>query len=68
MNRTAKSVVKGQTLLENLQLPATQVTDAGLPQLRGLSKLRYLNLGGTKVTDAAKEALDRALPRRGGSH
>ena len=44
--------VKGVLLLGN-----TQVTDAGLEHLRGLSQLQLLGLEGTQVTDAGLEHL-----------
>jgi hypothetical protein len=38
------------------------VTDAGLGHLKGLKKLKVLNLHGSKVTDRGVEELKRALP------
>ena len=35
-----------------LNLSSTQITDAGLVHLKGLTTLQQLNLNGTKVTDA----------------
>ena len=37
---------------DTLSLPCTRVSDAGLAQLHGLSRLRTLNLWGNKITDA----------------
>ena len=36
----------------SVQLAGTQVTDAGLEHLQGLTRLQSLGLGGTQVTDA----------------
>jgi hypothetical protein len=38
------------------------VTDAGLGHLSGLTRLKYLNLEGTGVTDAGVQDLRKALP------
>jgi WD40 repeat protein len=38
--------------LRLLDLSETEITDAGLAQLKGLTHLQVLNLGGTDVTDA----------------
>ena len=43
-------------------LDGTQVTDAGLKHLTGLTKLQALNLGSTQVTDAGVNTLQQALP------
>ena len=40
----------------------TQVTDAGLEHLKGMTNLRYLHLGDTQVTDAGVNELKKALP------
>ncbi len=49
------------TVIENkivfVNLSGTQVTDAGLEHLKGLTNLRRLYLSGTKVTDAGLEHL-----------
>jgi hypothetical protein len=42
---------------------STQVTDAGLVHLKGLTKLIELALNGTQVTDTGVEELERALPK-----
>ena len=46
-----------------LCLNDTQVTDAGLVQLKGLTKLRQLFLQDTQVTDAGVKDLQQALPK-----
>ncbi len=43
--------------LEELFLDDTQITDAGLKHLKGLSALRRLQLDGTQVRDAGLEHL-----------
>lgn len=45
-----------------LTLGGTQVSDAGLHHLAGLTELRTLNLGGTQVGDAGLEYICAALP------
>ena len=45
-----------------LYLNQTVVTDVGLGHLRGLKRLKYLNLEGTGVTDAGVQELRKALP------
>jgi hypothetical protein len=50
------------TGLEVLDLSHTQVTDAGLAQLKGLKKLNSLYLRKTRVTDAGVKQLTGALP------
>jgi hypothetical protein len=45
-----------------LSLWNTQVSDAGLKHLKGLSRLRYLNLNGTLVTEEGIADLRRAIP------
>ena len=42
--------LKGLTNLSDLYLEDANVTDAGLEQLKGLTKLKLLVLRGTKVT------------------
>jgi len=46
-----------------LYLQYTQVTDEGLKHLVGLTNLRWLELGETKVTQQGIEDLKKALPR-----
>ena len=41
---------------------STQMTDAGLEQLKGLTSLRYLHVADTQVTDAGVSELKKALP------
>ncbi len=43
--------------LVEVNLAGTQVTDAGLAQLKGLTELRWLNLWNTQVTDAGLDHL-----------
>jgi len=38
------------------------VTDAGLENLKGLTRLQSLYLWGTEVTDAGMQGLQKALP------
>ena len=48
--------------LETLRLASTQVTDAGLVHLKGLTSLAHLNLTGTQITDAGLAKFKEALP------
>ena len=48
--------------LKSLDLSRTQVTDAGLEHLKGLTKLVSLTLLNTKVTSAGVQDLQKALP------
>lgn len=48
--------------LEELSLRDTQITDAGLEHLKGLTRLRALDLQGTKVSGDGIRSLQRALP------
>ena len=48
--------------LQQLHSVETQITDAGLVHLLGLSKLRWLGLCWTKVTDTGAKKLQAALP------
>jgi hypothetical protein len=45
-----------------LWLNDTQVTDAGLECLKGLTELEWLNLKNTQVTNDGVNKLQRALP------
>lgn len=47
----------------NVSFDGTQVTDAGLDNLSGLTQLRELDLNFTKVTDAGVKKLRQALPK-----
>ena len=47
-----------------LSLRETQVTDVGIEHLQGLSKLRYVELQGTKVTREGWTKLHNSLPSR----
>ena len=48
--------------LKGLDLSRTQVTDAGLDHLKGLTKLQLLDLRGTQATDEGAKKLQQALP------
>ena len=52
------------TELRWLYLGSTNVSDAGLEHLRGLTYLGWLDLRGTKVTGAGVRRLEQALPGR----
>jgi hypothetical protein len=46
-----------------VDLTRSEVTDAGLEHLKGLSRLQQLWLVSTKVTDAGVKKLQQALPK-----
>jgi hypothetical protein len=48
--------------LERLNLGKTEITDAGLVHLKGLTKLEGLYLRGTKTTPAGIMSFKEALP------
>ena len=48
--------------MQELGLGLTQVTDAGLIHLKGLTKLKWLHLDDTQVTGAGVADLEKALP------
>jgi hypothetical protein len=48
--------------LETLTLVGTQVTDAGLKELKELRRLRWLDVRATQVTDAGVRELKAARP------
>ena len=50
------------TCLKWLDLSNTEITDAGLEQLKGLKKLEKLDLSNTKVTNAGVKDLQKTLP------
>jgi internalin A len=52
MSSTSSPSSSNYTVLADLSLHATQVSDAGLVHLRGLTNLTELSLSGTKVSDA----------------
>ncbi|HPH14915.1 MAG TPA: hypothetical protein PLC34_14010 [Burkholderiaceae bacterium] len=54
--------VARQSLLEELWLECTDLTDAGLLQLRTLSRLRFVSLAHVGVTGSGVAALRSALP------
>jgi len=49
--------------LQTLDLYNTQVTDAGVKELKGLKCLRLLDLRRTGVTDAGVKEIKAALPK-----
>ena len=49
------------TQLEELHLEYTQVTDAGLERIAGLTQLRWLDLSYTRVTDAGLKNLKQLV-------
>ena len=51
---------QGEVVEVNLR--GTQITDAGLVHLKGLTNLRGLNLNGTQTTNAGVADLKKALP------
>jgi hypothetical protein len=48
--------------IEYVDFNDTQVTDAGLAHLQGLTGLQWISLDGTRVTDAGLARLRNALP------
>lgn len=48
--------------LDRLEVIGSPITDAGLANLKTLTKLSVVHLDGTQVTDAGVEELKRALP------
>ena len=56
--------LKGLTGLQTLSL-SNKITDAGLVHLKGLTKLKELDLYGTNITDAGVTDLQKALPNCG---
>ena len=48
--------------MQKLYLNGTQITDAGMVRLKGLTKLDELNLEETQVTDTGIAELQQALP------
>jgi hypothetical protein len=51
------------TQLRWLSLQDTQVSDAGLEQLRRLSRLEMLDLVGTRVTERGVEEFQKSWPK-----
>ena len=51
------------TQVTSVDLSRTEVTDAGLAHLKGMTGLEGLGLRGTQVTDAGVEKLQAALPK-----
>ncbi len=49
--------------LRSLDFSSTEITDAGLQYLDGLTKLERLDLRNTKVTDEGVKKLQQALPK-----
>jgi CHAT domain-containing protein/Tfp pilus assembly protein PilF/Leucine-rich repeat (LRR) protein len=58
---TDKSLAHLPKSLVTLDLQKCQITDGGLGALKKMTKLGYLGLGGTKVTDAGLRQLKRTL-------
>jgi hypothetical protein len=50
------------TSLSTLRVGATQISDAGLAHLSGLSNLADLEIAKTQVSDAGLKRLKQALP------
>ena len=48
--------------MQDIGLSGTQVTDAGLVHLKGLTALRWIELSGSKVTPEGIERLRKSLP------
>jgi hypothetical protein len=48
-----------------VHLGGTQVSDAGLAHLRGLTRLWWLSLDNAQVSDAGVDELKKALPNTG---
>jgi len=48
--------------LKTLDISNTPITDAGLPHLKDLTNLTYLNLIETQITDSGVAELQKALP------
>ena len=48
--------------LSSTHVRGTEVTDAGLKELKGLKALTRLEVGNTKVTDEGVKDLQKALP------
>jgi hypothetical protein len=59
-NRTPRETIIQAT---GLGLVDTQVTDAGLKDLKEFKQLTYLDLTGTKVTEEGLKELRAALPK-----
>ena len=54
---------QGQVI--HVRLGRSQITDTGLVHLTGLTKLTYLDLRNTSITDAGIAELKKALPNCG---
>jgi hypothetical protein len=55
--------LRGLKDIKFLNLGGTQVTDAGIVQLKELTSLKTLRILDTQVTDAGVEDLKKALPQ-----
>ena len=53
----------GLNTLEELTLNSAKVTDASIDAIARLTRLRKLNLGGTKITADGKAKLAKLLPK-----
>ena len=48
--------------IERLSLVGTQVTNAAVPHLKQFTRLRFLDVSGTEITDDGIAELQKALP------
>jgi hypothetical protein len=55
--------IKKLTTLQNLGLDNSLITDKRLAQLNGLTRLKCLNISGTRVTATGMRELLRELPK-----
>ena len=61
----ARVSVNEQGEVDGVDLYGTQITDAGLVHLKGLTSLEVLTLGNTQITDAGVEKLKEVMPDYG---
>lgn len=62
-DRELEYCVKRLPDLEQLSLRNTPITDAGLKHMKGLTGLKELNIGGTRLTELGVRELRQVLPR-----